>query len=628
MNRLLTIIIILFNSTVFGQNGSNKVFEIPKGQLSLPSRAEEQSEFFKQNYNKTTGDTLWSEDFTNGFPAGWSVYDSTGNNAVWGIQPAGTLPDANFTITQPTIASASGGNCMLLYSDLYNSPGPSNAYYEMNSYFQTSAIAVNNRPGITVEFQQSFRWCCDISASTAVLSVSIDPTFATNVQDFDIKGGVGNNLFSPDPMNMSINISAIAANYVGDIYLRFHVKSGISAYYWMIDDIIVVESPLNDIQVSNGFYGFDGYQYTRIPQSQIQPMDFSIQSINNGSVNQPGTNFTVDINDGTSSVFNGSSNDTTINSLSNDTFRLNNFWTPPTWIVQTPYTVTLNVFSDSTDISPNNNSTSFPPFKIMDAFNAQLAMDDFSPTPGNGGGSPGPNGVTEYEAGNYFKIFNSTSLFGIEVVTGNNTPIGTFIDVVIYEIDFSTAPEVYSEVWRSPGYAIQAFDIGNPLFFSNGSLSQMAFLAAGKTYFAGVHSYIDYEYAVSGTNPFLASYTKTHSAIRYPSMANPNTNSSFNLIETPMIRLKLDLVTDIESSKSEIKPSVSPNPTNGLFTFEFLSESFSGIFYLSNAYGKEVFNQSINSSSYQIDVSHLSKGIYFYRYRDNKQSYAGKLVIN
>ncbi len=70
-----------------------------------------------------------------------------------------------------------------------------------------------------------------------------------------------------------------------------------------------------------------------------------------------------------------------------------------------------------------------------------------------------------------------------------------------------------------------------------------------------------------------------------------------------------------------------PNPTNGIVTIELPKESTNGNFRLLNINGKEVFNQNLNSSSNQIDVSHLSTGIYFYRYRDNKQGHAGKLVL-
>jgi len=352
---------------------------------------------------KAAGDTIWSEDFTNGFPAGWSSVDNTGNGYVWVNHPAGILPDADFTTNISSIKSNSGGNCMLLYSDLYQSHQPAGGYIDMDAYFQTTAIPINGQPDVNVNFQQYFRRCCSNSWVTAFLMANTDPTFTSNVFTYDITGAISPAASSPNPVYMSINISDIAGGLNGDIYLRFYIGSGVEAYFWMIDDIYITEAPVNEIEVSNGFYGFDSYQYTRIPSSQIQPMDFSIQSINNGSADQTGTNFTADINNGTSSIFNGNSNDTTINSLSTDTFNLNDFWTPPFSPPNQPYTISLDVFSDSIDETPANNSISFPPLQTtIDKW----AHDDFSNTPGNGEGNAGPNGVNEYEAGNYYKTVN------------------------------------------------------------------------------------------------------------------------------------------------------------------------------------------------------------------------------
>ena len=72
---------------------------------------------------------------------------------------------------------------------------------------------------------------------------------------------------------------------------------------------------------------------------------------------------------------------------------------------------------------------------------------------------------------------------------------------------------------------------------------------------------------------------------------------------------------------------IYPNPTNGIVTIELPKESNAGSFYLINIRGQEVLQQTLNKTSSQIDVSHLPKGIYFYRYRDNKQGYSGKLVV-
>jgi hypothetical protein len=622
------ILAILFSSITFAQNGANKGFENLKSQLSSYSDINKVITSQPLQNKKAVGDTIWSEDFTNGLPAGWSVYDSTGNNYNWVIDNGDieniTANPSGYT-NATGIASSSGGNYILLFGDEYNRVQLANTgtAVEMNAYFQTSAIPINGQPGINVIFQQKQRRCCANSGLITVLMASTDPTFTTNVQSYDILGGIATSQQTPDPMDMSINISDIAGGLNGNLYLRFYIGAGISHYYWMIDDIHIVESPVNDIEVSNGFYGFDGYQYTAIPQSQIQPMDFSLVSSNIGSANQTGTIFTVDIDNGGSSVFNYSSNDTTINSLSIDTFYLNNIWTPPSSPHYSQYTPTLCIYSDSVDETPYNNCNGFSPFIITSAV---LALDDFSPTPGNGGGNAGPNGETEYEAGNYFKCLATDNVYGIGIVTGTNTPIGTFINAAIYEVDYSTTPEEYSEVYRSPGYMVTANDIGVNHYFL--TWQNPPTLIGGKTYFVAVHSYIDFEFAISGTNPIPNNTTPVHSAIRYPSMSNPNINSSFILTETPMIRLNFSIVCGITEDFSK-KLSLTPNPTSGKFTITIDSEEINNL-SITNTVGQEILSKTINSIGKieeEISLEGYDKGIYFITLTNKKESQTSKLIL-
>jgi len=617
------ILAILFSSITFAQNGANKGFENLKSQLSSYSDINKVITSQPLQNKKAVGDTIWSEDFTNGFPAGWSVYDSTGNNYNWVINNGDieniTANPSGYT-NATGIASSSGGNYILLFGDEYNRVQLANTgtAVEMNAYFQTSAIPINGQPGINVIFQQKQRRCCANSGLITVLMASTDPTFTTNVQSYDILGGIATSQQTPDPMDMSINISDIAGGLNGNIYLRFYIGAGISHYYWMIDDIHIVESPVNDIEVSNGFYGFDGYQYTRIPVSQIQPMDFSIQSENKGSANQTGTKFTVDINDGSSSVFNGSTNDTTINSLSTDTFNLNDFWTPFPF---NSYSVTLDIFSDSLDETSINNSVSFPSFQTT---NNTWAHDDFAAAPGNGGGPPGPNGVLEYEAGNYFKAVNYADLSYITIVTSPNTPIGTFIEAFLYEVDYSASPENYTQLYRSQGYIIISSDLGIPHYFPTSCIS----IEPGKIYFAGVHSYIDYEYATSGTSPNPETPSAVHSAIRYPNMVTPNANSSFYLTETPMVRLIVDQCVSIKEFNTK-NYSLSPNPTSGKFTIEFDSEEINNL-SITNTVGQEILSKTINSIGKieeEISLEGYDKGIYFITLTNKKESQTSKLIL-
>ncbi|NQX99339.1 MAG: T9SS type A sorting domain-containing protein [Flavobacteriales bacterium] len=481
----------------------------------------------------------------------------------------------------------------------------------MNSYFQTAAIPLTGQPFINVNFQQKYRKCCANSGIVAVLMVSTDPTFTTNVQSYDITGGIASSQQTPDPMNMSINISDIAGGVHGDIYLRFYIGAGISHYFWMIDDIELVESIRNDIVATNGFYGFNGYQYTRIPHTQIQPMDISMIAENIGSASQTGTHLTLDINDGVSSIFNTNTNNTTLNSLNIDTLEILNAWTPSGNIGDwnKPYIVALSITSDSTDTTPSNNEITFPPFEVNESV---MALDDYTTTPGNGGGNPGPNGVTEYEAGNQFFIPIGQNITSIDVVTGSNTPIGTFIDVVLYQMDFTTTPVTYNEKWRSTPSAITAGDIGIARNFS--ICHSISSLVPG-TYFAAVHSFIDYEYGTSGTNPGIGTPATQHSAIRYPNMVTPNANSSFSLTATPMIRLRFDICGAINDKSKTFNLSIYPNPSKGKFIITFDNKKTENIILtVKNLVGQTIINETISvygKTNHSISLANYSKGVYF-----------------
>ena len=459
----LCVITLSVGSLSFAQQINNKNFTESRLQPSLNNEAASTIGSQTANY-KAPGDTIWSEDFTGGLPAGWSVIDNAGNNYLWVINDQDII---NNTSTPPgytdasAIASTSGGNHMLMFGDEYNRLELANtgSAPSLDSYFQTTAISVNNFVGVSVNFQQKFRRCCAITPSPEVVLVaSTDPTFASNFQEYDIIGGIAGNVESADPMNMSINISEIAANYVGDIYLRFHIKSGTSHYFWMIDDINVVESETNDIRVSSGSANFFGVEYSRIPASQIQPMSTSIIYHNIGTADQTNANFTISIDDGTTPTVLSTPN-VTIASLETDTIAWDSLWTPSS-TVGTEYTVTLDIFSeDSTDVTPENNTQTMTSFTITDGI---MALDDYSTSPGSSGGGNGGNGVTEYEAGNQFDCTVDAPVYAIELVTGTETPVNTFIDVVLYNVQYSETDVTYSEVWRSQTYATTAADTNSP----------------------------------------------------------------------------------------------------------------------------------------------------------------------
>lgn len=614
-NIYICALTLFVSSTLIAQNKIQKGFENIQSQLTTDVKQEAKPIKNIPN-DKAPGDTLWSEDFTGGLPTGWYVQDNTGNNYDWVIN-SGDISNINSTPSGYTnstaITSNSGGNYMLLFSGEYNRfATPIGNEVDMDSYFQTAGIQVNNAPALSVSFQQKNRRCCGVSsAPVSVLSVSTDSTFATNFQEYDIIGGLSNNIQSPDPMNMDINISAIAANYTGKIWLRIHLKSGYSHYYWMIDDMALVEPPANDILTTTASYGFtpvgtNGFQYTRIPLAHIQPIDFSMIAENIGSANQTSTNLTVDINDGTASVFNQSTPNFTLNQFDIDTLEMFGAWTP-TATVGIPYTVTMDVFSDSTDFTPSNNTTTFPPFEVSQY---TYAMDDYIPD--SSGSSSFPQVPVEYEIGNYFEAVVDDIATGVEFLVDYNSNIGVSVNAVLYR--YSGGDHI--EIARSSNHIVTAADMTTPktLHLVDTATRTSPNIQKDSLYFAGIYSFATaFRCASSGTSP-IGSIYRTHSMTYLPTAGAPTT--TYNPTRIPMIRLITDpIYLTVNEQKNKVKFKIFPNPSNGVFNINISSVLENNInLMVKNVIGQTILTKTLTISgetNHQISLADYSKGIYF-----------------
>ncbi|NQX96451.1 MAG: T9SS type A sorting domain-containing protein, partial [Flavobacteriales bacterium] len=214
---------------------------------------------------------------------------------------------------------------------------------------------------------------------------------------------------------------------------------------------------------------------------------------------------------------------------------------------------------------------------------------------------------------NQFDATVADVLYGIDLVTGSNTPVGTFVDVVIYEIDFTATPAAYNELARTTPAAIVAGDIGVSRSFRFASAVN---LTAGGTFFAAMHSFVDYEYGISGGNPPSGTPAAQHSSIRYPNMATPNANSSFGLSNTPMIRLNFDQATGLDvSDDNDFAFNVYPNPSNGLFNINLSSDEANTVqLSVKNLVGQTIINETVSVSgktNHSISLANYSKGVYF-----------------
>ena len=78
---------------------------------------------------------------------------------------------------------------------------------------------------------------------------------------------------------------------------------------------------------------------------------------------------------------------------------------------------------------------------------------------------------------------------------------------------------------------------------------------------------------------------------------------------------------------SNLNTSISPNPSNGRFTISINENTSSEIFVYNNL-GQLIHQETLRSSSSQIDLSAHSKGIYFLKVQSVDKIYTEKIVVH
>ena len=112
--------------------------------------------------------------------------------------------------------------------------------------------------------------------------------------DYFVQGSITNNTQSANPETVSLNISSVAGNQT-NVYVKVSWEARV--YYWMIDDMRIIETPNNLVTMSDEVTGWwkayqlaggIGCDYTFNPLSQVSSNPYSIEAVltNNGSAPQ------------------------------------------------------------------------------------------------------------------------------------------------------------------------------------------------------------------------------------------------------------------------------------------------------------------------------------------------------
>lgn len=295
-NYILLSALVLTTSMTFAQNAVVNGFPEATPKLNVEDFTPKKT----IGQQKAFLDTLFYEDFDAMAPAGWVIANNSGNSNNW-LWSDG-VPGGQFSTNADTLQSPTGSNgYMMLPADLYNTPIPGTGAVPMDASFSSPMIsppsgAVTFPASVVARFHHSQRYCCS-GANELVFEVSTDGISYTA---FDATGDRNPNTATPNGEELEINVSSVLANATA-AYIRVR-STGNSHYYWMIDDISLLEGPsnamiVNDIYVAWGDTSFLTYNppFYQYPQALLRPIDFGAFTTNYGSNTQNGVKISYDV---------------------------------------------------------------------------------------------------------------------------------------------------------------------------------------------------------------------------------------------------------------------------------------------------------------------------------------------
>ena len=347
---------------------------------------------------------IFEEQFDGGIPSEWEIGPGEPAGAVWQWSPDGRANtgqvngmavNALFWGMLGAIESPSVSNgCAMYNSDIYDGGGTGvgqGMFPGTHSGTLTSpSIDCSGYEFVSLKMNQYAR--ANASAVSTVFEVSTDGGATWN--DFPINPNVVGNGSTPRNNVLLVDISEVAGNQP-DVKLRFTWRG--RYYFWLIDDVQLIETPANNLSVGDFFYAPASYAQ---PISQIltDTMGFSADISNRGREAQTNVTLRATItNSDNDIVFRDSIVLPELAAFTYDSTVVIANQFIPDMLVQGNYTLRYEVYSLDApdDFAPVDNSASAP-FIVTETL---FSMDD-----GAGISGVRPDTGGDYKMGNYYRI--------------------------------------------------------------------------------------------------------------------------------------------------------------------------------------------------------------------------------
>lgn len=608
-----------------------------------------------------SGQVFWQEDFSNGFPEGWSTTDQSVNNFLWtwcGDPNNGRgdgCPPIFDEIEEGQVAfsSTSAANgFMTCDSDIAGEPLNTNHV----SILTTSAIDCSGKEEVYLQFQTHFGLFAKDASMQAIVRVSNDSVSWSNFIPFTDLFGLFTDRWSDNPEKIMFDISEVAANQA-TVYIQWFWVANYD-YVWSIDDVELTDidpTPIHELLVDPNFFILPPYY--QVPISQVQPMRFLADVINIGQASQTNVKLEVTIQKSPSGVIvhrDSLLHGTMVRDQLVENIVFLETFTPTE---QGIYAGTYCVTSDSIQDCNETNSKSFTFLVTEDIFSKAPGGNPIALRPGDGNWSPNqphswgygvhfqiPAGENIYAEAIQFGIANPEALEGEQVtlwlyewedINGNGD--SEFDERVVigfgsYEILGSEQP-VGTIDWPIENTNQTPILLDNSREF----LAMIQFEASGVGVDLEVQTEVFLDYKAQFTiSDSLDVNPKYHSFAYIGNPSGTFIHNPFNLASgkmelTPNIRLRLggDLVRTQEIHGVAFKTTLYPNPAQDQLYYQVeSSEAFeiSGI-SIYDWRGKLLIQTARRMEpSEQLDLSTLPAGSYIIQFNTNKGILSEKFI--
>jgi len=597
----------------------------------------------------TSAAPIWEEDFANGFPSGWSSYT---NNTQGGFATCpwvhsfdgswGYFQGTQGTSGAAAINSTTASNGFLISdSDSANHHAygqPSGTTYQyIESYFTTSAIDLSMYPAVSLEFEHTFRYnnLGQVAFVPPTVSVSND---SINWTDYVVNAAVPNHVGSNNPEVVSINISSVAANQ-STVYIKIGWTS--RCYYWMLDDMKIVETPPHLIGMQDETFGGwllsnptttgdMGIPYTFNPMKQAMANPYRIEAniLNMGGVDQTNTQLNTIISDqsGATVYFSDNSSPVILPVMDTISIGTQNSFTPTTYGYH------------NVDIWASSDSA------YTDTISRGTVVTDTVYGRDYDWASDGANAGSGYYLGrvncgqvlaNAFEIYAPDTVTSISFHVSDQSVVGAELNVEVYEYNPTGDINAIGQILlgQSDPYTLTGPDIGNwvtlkllnPVSLVPGT-GNVAYLAAVR----GSQHPLDTSLISSSGEDGVVSFVQDNGC----DIGSGGLNYWYSVARTLMIRMNLgEIAVPASIAESQFNGTLSlyPNPSNDIVNVELNNvQNDYYVISVKNILSQVVYSKSFKVNNYlteSIDFSNYEKGTYIVSIKNSGSITTRKIII-